>query len=662
MSRPGARILLAAAALAGALALPASVCAHALLQSSDPAAGSSLASSPSSITLTFGEQPDPRLSSVNVLASDGKDETAGGGLQAVAGHPNSLRVALPSLPDGVYTVSWRTLSTVDGHVAAGSFAFGVGVAPPSPGESSPAATQQSPSASPGAALARWLLYVGLVLMFGFGFVGRITDAGVPRRLLGMVVFGWLLSAIGTAGVLGIQWSDTGADVRSVLGSSLGLATAERLGSLVLTGLVTAAVIGVVARGAPVGRRLLALAAAGAAIGMLADVLTGHAAAGTLIPLQVVAQWLHVMAVGVWIGGLLGLLLAVRGQPDELKARWVRRFSTWAGISLGVVVVTGVIRAVDELGSIDALFSTDFGRLLIAKSGLLLVLALLGAVNRFINVPRADRVLAGLRRVGTTEVTVATIVLLLTGILVNVAPPASAGGPATPAPPPPLTVTSSDFGTSVRMRLSFSPGAAGSNQVTAVVTDYDTGAPAQATGVALRFSLASKSGVGSSTLQLQPSGPGTFNGTSTNLSIDGIWQAVAQISGPSGAVEVPFVLATQIPAQVVDISQAAGVPTIYTVHLAAGQTVQLYLDPGRAGPNDLHATYFDAAGTELPVQSATMAVAPSGLSSAVLNPRKLEAGHFVANTTFNAGPVSVDVVGPGPAGGQLHAHLEMKLEP
>src|SRR5206468_9657134 len=129
-----------------------------------------------------------------------------------------------------------------------------------------------------------------------------------------------------------------------------LAAAGRLGSLVLTGLVTAAVIGVVARGAPVGRRLLALTAAGAAIGMLADVLTGHAAAGTLIPLQVVAQWLHVMAVGVWIGGLLGLLLAVRGQPDELKARWVRRFSSWAGISVGVVVVSGSTRVVSHIDS------------------------------------------------------------------------------------------------------------------------------------------------------------------------------------------------------------------------------------------------------------------------------------------------------------------------
>jgi copper transport protein len=657
--KPRARqIAIVVAVLAGLLALPAAASAHALLQSADPAAGSSLASSPTSITLTFGEQPDPRLSSVKVLSSDGRDVTGGAPVEAVSGRPATLRVALPQLPDGVYTVSWRTLSTVDGHVASGSFAFGVGVAPPTPGTSSPATLEQSPSASPAAAIARSLLYVGLVLLFGFGFVGLITDESVPRRLLAMAVLGWVLSAIGTAGVLGVQWSDTGADVRSVLGSSLGIASAERIGALILTG---AATLLVVARRSRVGRGLLALTAGAAALGMLADVLTGHAAAGTLIPIQVSAQWLHVVAIGVWIGGLAGLLLAVRGRPDDVKARWVRTFSTWAGIALVVVVVTGVIRAVDELGSIDALFNTDFGRLLIAKSGLLLVLALLGATNRFINVPRAARVLAGLRRVGTTEVAVAAVVLLLTGILVNVAPPASAGGPTTPAPAPPLTVISSDFGTSVRMRLSFSPGAAGPNQVTAVVTDYDTGAPVQADSLSLRFSLASKSGVGGSTLQLQQSGPGTFAGSSSNLSIDGIWQVVAQVAAKSGTIEVPFVVATGIPTQVVDTNQAPGVPTIYTVHLTGGQTVQLYLDPGRVGQNALHATFFDAAGTELPLQSSTMAVSPSAGPSAVINPRKLEAGHFVGDTTLAAGPVLVDVVGPAPGGGQLHAHLEMKVE-
>jgi copper transport protein len=653
------RVAIATAVLLAAFLLPQGATAHALLQSSDPAAGSSLATAPTLVTLTFGEQPDLLLSSVKVLNSGGQDETTGAPLQAVPGRPNSLQLALKTLPDGVYTVAWRTLSTVDGHVAAGLFAFGVGVPPPAPGTSAATASAQSPSGSPAASLFRWLLYVGLVLVFGAGFVGWLADGLVSPRLIGLAVVGWVLSAMGTVGVLAVQWSDAGADLRSVLGSSLGVATVERLLALALTAIL---VVLVAARRGRVARSLLALTAGGSAIAMLADVLNGHAAAGGQALIQIIAQWLHVVAVGLWIGGLAALLLVVRGRPDEDKARWVRRFSTWAGVGLGAVAVTGVVRAVDELGSIDALLNTDFGRLLIAKTALLALLAVLGAANRFINVPRAARVLAGLRRVATTEVAVGGVVLLLTAILVNVAPPASAGGPGAAPPPAPLSVTASDFGTSVRMRLTLSPGSAGINQVTAVVTDYDSGRAAPADRVTLRFSLASRSGVGSSTLELQPAAPGTFTGSSSNLSIDGIWRIVAQVSGKADTVEVPFVLTTRIPVQLVDTNVAPGVPTVYTVHLSAAETVQLYLDPGRAGQNALHATYFDAAATELPVQSSTMAVTPATGGPAVLNPRKLEPGHFVADTTLASGAVTVDVVGPSPSGEQLHAHLEMKVEP
>jgi copper transport protein len=103
---------------------------HALLVSSDPAAGASLASAPSQVTLTFTEQPDPALSTIKVLATDGTSVGAGP-VSAVPGQPKELRVALGKLQPGVYTVSWRTVSTVDGHLASGSFAFGVGVAAPS---------------------------------------------------------------------------------------------------------------------------------------------------------------------------------------------------------------------------------------------------------------------------------------------------------------------------------------------------------------------------------------------------------------------------------------------------------------------------------------------------------------------------------------------------
>ena len=50
-----------------------------------------------------------------------------------------------------------------------------------------------------------------------------------------------------------------------------------------------------------------------------------------------AQWAHFAAVGIWLGGLAALLLAVRGAPSATKAAAVRRFSSIAGVGLLVVV-------------------------------------------------------------------------------------------------------------------------------------------------------------------------------------------------------------------------------------------------------------------------------------------------------------------------------------
>src|SRR5207247_4216953 len=119
------RGLLLAALLAGALALPRGALGHALLISADPASGSTVVTAPASVVLTFGEAPDPRLSRVKVLDTGGADH-ASGAVQAVPGQPTRLRVPVGPLPDGVYTVTWRTISSVDGHVVTGAFAFGVG--------------------------------------------------------------------------------------------------------------------------------------------------------------------------------------------------------------------------------------------------------------------------------------------------------------------------------------------------------------------------------------------------------------------------------------------------------------------------------------------------------------------------------------------------------
>ncbi len=83
--------------------------------------------------MTFGENPDPKLSLVRVLDSNGHVVPGVSGVQPVPGKPLELQVALSTpLAKGVYTVNWRSVSAVDGHVANGAFAFGVGTTP-SPG-------------------------------------------------------------------------------------------------------------------------------------------------------------------------------------------------------------------------------------------------------------------------------------------------------------------------------------------------------------------------------------------------------------------------------------------------------------------------------------------------------------------------------------------------
>jgi copper transport protein len=652
-----ARWAVVVVALGGAFALPEGAAAHALLQSSDPAAGSTVASAPSVVTLGFGEAPDPKLSSVKVLDASGQS-VASGPAVAVPGQPDKLRVPLGRLQDGVYTVAWRTVSVVDGHTAAGSFAFGVGVSPSTTGPRGETGTTTSPSGSPTGSLGRFLLYLGLIGLFGAGFIAAAVHPHPPRSMIALAAIGWLISTVGTFVVVAIQMADAGADVGTFMSSALGIGVASRLLVAVGSGIVVALLF----RSSSAGRRgLFGLAAGCAAGGMLVDVVNGHAAAGGLIIVQVVAQWVHILAAGVWMGGLAGLLLSVRGLPNDDKALAVLRFSRWAGVALAAIAATGVLRAYQEVGTIDALVTTDFGRLVIAKSLLLGILALLGAINHFISVPAAIRSLVPLRRVGRVEVTIGVVVVLATGILVNLAPPSSiAAAPSQPSVPP-LVAAGNDFGTTVRVRLVVTPGSAGLNQFALAVTDYDSGAPVSASGVTLRFSPTSTPGLGGSSLALAATGPGAFAASGGNLSLDGIWTLTAVVAAQSGSIEVPLAVATRIPALHVEKNPVVGAPTIFTAHLGAGNSLQVYLDPGRPRKNELHATFFDASGNELPVPSATMLVSAAGGPNAVIFPRQLEPGHFVADLEATAGSLGVDVVGTAPGGGTLHAHFDIPVQ-
>jgi copper transport protein len=656
--RAGLGISATGLALVVLLGLAGPAGAHALPQSSSPAAGATLSTPPATVTITFGERPDPKLSTINVLDSSGASVTAGPAT-ASSGDPLTLEVPLKPLVGGVYTVAWRTVSAVDGHRATGSYAFGLGTVPPAPGGGSNPGAQETTSSgpSPAAVAGRWLLYLGLLGLLGVSFFGSLIAPVPPPVVRSILPGAWLLAAIGTAAVVVDQVAEAGVDPGQIFGTSFGPPILERVVPLVIAGLAIAVGARAVARYRIV-LVIVALAAAGA---LLADVLSSHAAAGRSPALDVLVQTLHVIAVALWLGGLVGLLLTVRRRtPDSATARAAKRFSWIATAGIAVVAGTGVLRAISEVGTTDALVTSDFGRLVIAKTALLAVLALLGAANHFRNVPAAGRVLSGLRRVGSVEVFVGGTVVLLAAALVNVAPPtsvAAAGPTSSPSPtPPPLVVNGNDFGTSVRLNLEISPGLTGFNTFRATVTDYDTGAPVTADGVTLRFSIPARSDVGSSRLDLAPAGAGVFSATGGNLSLDGAWQVTALVARGASSVEVPLTVLAQATRQQVDVNRVAGIPTIYTVHLTAGRTVQVYLDPDRPGQNDFHVTFFDSAGTELPATNITVSVASGAVAARPLTVRTLEPGHVVATVTVRAVLQVFAIAATAPGGDQLDAEL------
>lgn len=658
----GIRIIRAAASLglAAALILPGTVLGHALPQSSVPAAGAQLTTPPGQVSIVFGERPDPNLSTIKVLDTTGATVTSGP-TAAVAGDPVELAVPLKAnLPDGVYTVSWRTVSAVDGHLATGSFAFGIGVAPPAGGSGASATGTTSAGPSAGAIVGRWLLYLGLVALLGLAVFGALVAHGSPASVRRVLPVAWLLGAIGTGLVIAFELGDAGVDPGRVFATSFGPGVVARIVPMIVSGIA----VDVASFGRSRTRAALVMAGVGAVGAMLADVGLSHAAAGTNVGFDVLVQVIHVVAVGVWLGGLLGLVVNLRVTPSEATAGLARRFSRLATVGIATVAVSGLLRAIAEVGTLDALVSTGFGLLVIAKTALLGVLAVFGAINHFRHVPAAGRAVHGMRRLGSAELLVGATVLLLSASLVNLAPPAETAAASTPAlAVQPLSLAGADFGTSVKVRLDVSPGTAGFNTFKATVTDYNSGAPlASATSVSLRFSFPGRADVGSSRLDLPSTAPGVFTATGSNLSLVGAWQVTALVVNGTASVEVPFELITRTGAPTIDVNAVAGLPTIYTVHLSAGRSVQFYLDPGTAGPNEVHATFFDAAGNELPVASVTMVLGPAGGPAAALTPRELEPGHFVAETTLAAGTYTLAVAGPAPNGDQLTTQLDIPVSP
>jgi copper transport protein len=624
--RKGSAALLVAAALLG---LTGRAQAHALVKSSAPSDGQLLDASPSEVIVSFTEPPDPTLSLLHVLDSSGK-EVESGKSALVVGDRFSLRVPVTRLPNGVYTVSWRAISLADGHVTAGSFTFGVGVSAVTPAEPPKEAAVARPTAA--SVLGRWGLLWGLILLLGAAmsstliFRGKLTGArvGVPAA--------WILAIVGLTIFAFAEASSVGVSIGKLLSSGRGRLLDYQALGLGLT-LVPAALFAI--RG---GRLAGLLLGVGAAATMLVHSIASHAggaASGELA--KVGSQWVHILAVGAWVGGLPWLILGTRADLGGTRVLAVRRFSLMATFAIAIVALTGALRAIDEVGSFNKLTTTDFGKTLIVKVVLFGGLGLLGAVNRFRLVPalsRASRAMSRLRGTVSAEIVFGIAIVAVTALLSGFVPP-SLIVETKPRTPQRLVATGSDFAKSARVRLVITPGFVGGNKFELTAADFDTGKPLDASRISLSFSQPDRPEIRPSVVELQKSGD-RWTASGTALARRGSWTVTALVQQPATSVQVSLRVSPRIPPQRIATVRVEGQPTIYTISLTGGHTMQVYFDPDKPGPNQMHVTFFDPKGGELPADSAQVTAVPPKGTEADLPTRRFGPGHFVSDVTLAKG--------------------------
>lgn len=630
-------VLLCAGAL-GLFAAPRAG-AHALLVKAVPSDGAGLSSSPSTVTLEFSEAPDPDLSRIDVLDTSGTTHQKGEA-QAVPGDPHRLRVALEPLGKGVYTVSWRAVSRVDGHLTAGAYAFGVGVSP-SEIQNAKVTNEAAPTLSGAEVAGRVLLYIGLILLVGGSWVYGFAFSSQPRGSKSLMLAGVAFAVVGLVAFALAQKATTGASLSRLLGTPLGHALIGRG-----IGIGVAAVSVVVGAAVP-GRRRIAWDVAGvaAAATIFVHAAAGHAAAGGVVWFKVTEHFVHVATVGVWVGGLAAVLAGIRRvEPDE-RLRAVRRFSTVAGVALFVVAGTGTGRAYQEVGSWSALVSTGYGRVVLGKVAGIGVLAALGTWNRYRNVRKADVDPAALRRTSSVELTVAVVVLVLAGLLASLAPARSSQAQASSS----VVVEGTDFTREVNARLEITPGQSGVNAFS-VEIDAKSGVPVR--GVALRLSPASGD-VEPSKVTLKRS-DGRWVARGAAVATPGRWRAVVVVDRGTDSVEIPLTFHTVCP-QPATTQEVEGL-RLYTFDLG-DKSVQTYVDPRKPGNNEVHFTLFDQKGDELPLANEARITAERGDRVIDLDERRLSPGHFVAGGRLVAGDWIFDLEGTTKGGEAVNVCFE-----
>jgi putative copper export protein/methionine-rich copper-binding protein CopC len=489
--------------------LPKKAYAHSIPISQTPSHDSILNKEelPSKVVIDFSERPIPGVSTIQVL-NEKNERVDNGNFVIIGDHDREAMTTLDTkkLTDGVYTVSWMTQSADDGHIAKGSYVFGIGNVGQSSSSSS-AATSTSPMGLANGeqryqvqaitssldGLIKWPLIISQITVIGVIFShlflwelfgkkiivvninqrsdnlanntnvnNTMTNLRYNKRFSLILVAVSVTIIIASNILLFLQITELSPinnnnDISSY--TSIFLSLLHGPSGFVWVVRITTSIVIIISsvlyyyyysikktkkiesKTGPNNQyqlekrlfykikknenlfplTLLAIAFVAGSMSILANSMTSHNAAVDFFPSVAVSlDWLHFMAISVWVGGLFYLSTVLLGTirnkindddeiglehissqktttriPNEIfsinvKKRFIfnyylalllPRFSIVATLSLGIIGISGIYMAWININNFNFLFNSEYGNILIIKLITIIPLILLGGFHQ-----------------------------------------------------------------------------------------------------------------------------------------------------------------------------------------------------------------------------------------------------------------------------------------
>jgi copper transport protein len=387
---------------------------------------------PANITIIFSERPDPKVSYIHVTDSEG-NRIDDGELKITGENERQATVFLDKnkVHDGVYSISWLTLSKDDGHISKGTYVVGVG-AMTDLTQTSENIVEHQETLTPIIAITKTPIIISQVCILGFVICDLMIWRGILRTESRNAIHKLTLSRFRKAIILSAcaitaaatillfvqayDVTENGADYFNNLGSLLYQTSS---GAVWIARILCSAVMllviyiysrltnsdaksneltGIVNRKKTV---LISLLLVATIASIATNSMVSHSASIQSAPqVAIILDFIHFSAVSIWVGGLVylsyvffpnitrissniaGKAQQIVAQPDSMTLLTLSRFSTVASVSLGVIGITGLYLSWIHINSIEDLLYSDYGKLLIIKLSIASPVLLLGAYHQF----------------------------------------------------------------------------------------------------------------------------------------------------------------------------------------------------------------------------------------------------------------------------------------